>query len=258
MDIGHRFLDETRYGADVPEALSDQQKGLPQPPLELPPTPGVPLIALPDPHDLSLPAIDLLTAINRRHSLRLYRDEPLSLDELSYLLWCTQGVKAITPRPCTLRTVPSGGARHAFETYLMVRAVTGLEPGIYRFLAIEHSLQLVKTGSQVVRDVTELCGDQKMVELSAVTFIWTAVPYRMIWRYNQRAYRGLFLDAGHVCQNLYLAAEAIDCGVCAINAFFDSEFNNYLGLDGEQQFVIYCASLGKKPAAAHARGGAGS
>lgn len=141
----------------------------------------------------------------------------------------------------------------------MVRAVAGLEPGIYRFLAIEHALQLVKPGSQVVRDADELCGNQKMVELSAVTFIWTAVPYRMIWRYNQRsAYRGLFLDAGHVCQNLYLAAEAIDCGVCAINAFSDNEFNDYLEFDGAQQFVIYCASLGKKPAAAHARSGAAS
>ena len=245
MDIGHRFLDETRYRADVPEALSDQQKGLPQPPLELPPTPGVPLIALPDPHELSLPAIDLLTAINRRHSLRLYRDEPLSLDELSYLLWCTQGVKAVTPRPCTLRTVPSGGARHAFETYLMVRAVTGLEPGIYRFLAIEHSLQLVKTGSQVVRDVTELCGDQKMVELSAVTFIWTAVPYRMIWRYNQRAYRGLFLDAGHVCQNLYLACEAIGAGTCAIAAYDQDAIDRLLRVDGEDEFVVYLAPVGK-------------
>ena len=246
MDTGHRFLDETRYGADVPEALSDQQKGLPQPPLELPPTPGVPLIALPDPHELSLPAIDLLTAINRRHSLRLYRDEPLSLDELSYLLWCTQGVKAVTPRPCTLRTVPSGGARHAFETYLMVRAVTGLEPGIYRFLAIEHALQLVKPGSQVVRDVTELCGNQKMVELSAVTFIWTAVPYRMIWRYNQRAYRGLFLDAGHVCQNLYLAGESIGTGVCAVAAYEQDLMDELLGVDGEEEFTLYLAAVGKR------------
>jgi SagB-type dehydrogenase family enzyme len=129
----------------------------------------------------------------------------------------------------------------------MVRAVTGLEPGIYRFLAIEHALQLVKFGKQTLQDVTDLCGGQKMVKLSAVTFIWTAVPYRMVWRYNQRAYRGLFLDAGHVCQNLYLAAEAIDCGVCAINAFFDDEFNTYLAFDPERQFVIYCASLGKKP-----------
>jgi len=247
MDTGQQFLYDTRYAADMPEQHSDQEKGLPQPPLELPPDPGVPMIPLPDPKTLAIAGIDLRTAIDCRHSIRLYRDEALSLEELSYLLWCTQGVKGVTKRPCTLRTVPSGGARHAFETYLMVRAVTGLEPGIYRFLAIEQALQLVKPGTQTLQDVTDLCGDQKMVELSAVTFIWTAVPYRMVWRYNQRAYRGLFLDAGHVCQNLYLAAEAIDCGVCAINAFFDDEFNTYLGFDPAKQFVIYCASLGKKP-----------
>lgn len=251
MDSGQQFLYDTRYAADMPEQPSDQEKGLPQPPLELPPDPGIPMSPLPDPKTIAIADIDLRTAIDRRHSVRLYRDEPLSMEDLSYLLWCTQGVKAVTKRPCTLRTVPSGGARHAFETYLMVRAVTGLEPGIYRFLAIEHALQLVKPGTQTLQDVTDLCGDQKMVELSAVTFIWTAVPYRMIWRYNQRAYRGLFLDAGHVCQNLYLAAEAIDCGVCAINAFFDDEFNTYLGFDPTRQFVIYCASLGKKPVGQH-------
>lgn len=251
MDSGQQFLHETRYGADMPDQPSDQQKGLPQPPLELPADPALPLIPLPDPKTLAMPAMDLRTAIDRRQSIRAYQGDPLSLEELSYLLWCTQGVKAVTKRPSTLRTVPSGGARHAFETYLMVRAVTGLEPGIYRFLAIPHALQLVKPGPQTVRDVTELCGDQKMVELSAVTFIWTAVPYRMIWRYNQRAYRGLFLDAGHVCQNLYLAAEPINCGVCAINAFFDDEFNAYLGFDPAQQFVIYCASLGRKLTSAH-------
>lgn len=251
MGIGQEFLRATRYAEDMDLGPSDQEKGLPQPPLELPPDPDLPLIGLPDPHLLQMPSLDLRTAIDRRHSIRLYRDEPLSPEELSYLLWCTQGVKAVTPRPCTLRTVPSGGARHAFETYLMVRSVTGLEPGIYRFLAIEHKLQLVKPGEQTLDEVTHLCADQTMVHMSAVTFIWTAVPYRMIWRYAERAYRGLFLDAGHVCQNLYLAAEAIDCGVCAINAFLDDEFNAYLGFDPEKQFVIYCASLGRKPTAVH-------
>lgn len=247
MEIGQQFLHDTRYVSDNMSQPSDQEKGLPQPPLELPFDDSMPIINLPNPKTLAIPSIDLRTAIDRRHSIRLYRDEPLSMEELSYLLWSTQGVKAVTKRPCTLRTVPSGGARHAFETYLMVRAVAGLEPGIYRFLAIEHKLQLVKPGKRTLQDVTDLCGGQKMVKLSAVTFVWTAVPYRMVWRYNQRAYRGLFLDAGHVCQNLYLAAEAIDCGVCAINAFFDDEFNTYLGFDPAQQFVIYCASLGKKP-----------
>src|SRR5450756_1274458 len=184
MDSGQQFLHDTRYASDMSDEPSDQKKGLPQPPLELPFDDSMPFIDLPDPKTLVIPSIDLRTAIDRRHSIRLYRDEALTLEELSFLLWCTQGVKAVTPRPCTLRTVPSGGARHAFETYLMVRAVTGLQPGIYRFLAIEHKLQFVKPGIQTLQDVTRLCGDQKMVELSAVTFIWTAVPYRICLLYT--------------------------------------------------------------------------
>jgi SagB-type dehydrogenase family enzyme len=254
MDSGQQFLHDTRYASDKEEEPSDQQKGLPQPPLELPFDVAVPIIDLPDPHALNIPDITLQEAINRRHSIRLYRDEPLSMQELSYLLWSTQGVKAVTARPCTLRTVPSGGARHSFETYLMVRSVAGLEPGIYRFLAIEHKLLPVMHGQDIPAQMARMCKGQKMVELSAVTFIWAAVPYRSVWRYRQRAYRGLFLDAGHVCQNLYLAAEAVDCGVCAINAFEDDDLNAYLGFEAEQQFVIYCASLGKKPESERAAG----
>ena len=81
---------------------------------------------------------------------------------------------------------------------------------------------------------------------SGVVFLWTAVPYRMTWRYGERGYRDLHLDAGHVCQNLYLAAEAVGCGVCAIAAFDDDVMNDLLGIDGNDQFLIYLATAGKK------------
>jgi SagB-type dehydrogenase family enzyme len=68
----------------------------------------------------------------------------------------------------------------------------------------------------------------------------------MKWRYGERGYRYMHLDAGHVCQNLYLSAESIDCGVCAIAAFQDEEINSVLGIDGEEEFVIYVATVGKK------------
>src|SRR5450756_2705334 len=115
MDSGQQFLHDTRYASGMSDESSDQQKGLPQPPLELPFDDSMPIIDLPDPKTLVIPSIDLRTAIDRRHSIRLYRDEALTLEELSFLLWCTQGVKAVTKRPCTLRTVPSGGARHALS-----------------------------------------------------------------------------------------------------------------------------------------------
>ena len=78
-----------------------------------------------------------------------------------------------------------------------------------------------------------------------VVFLWVAVPYRMTWRYSERGYRELHKDAGHVCQNLYLAAQAVGCGVCAIAAYDDDVMHDILGIDGVDQFLIYLATVGK-------------
>ncbi len=242
-DIVHDFMEAT-YPKNLPE--SPQEQGQPQPPLELPVPAGAVLIPLPAPRELDIPALDLRAAIERRQSCRTYQERSLTLEELSYLLWLTQGVKRVTNRPVTLRTVPSAGARHAFETYLLVNSVAGLEPGLYRFAACEHALVKLETGGNIREQITEASGGQQQIYHSAVTFLWVAVAERMVWRYVERGYRYLHLDAGHVCQNLYLAAEAIDCGVCAIAAYDDEMLNSALGLDGRDLFVIYLASLGKK------------
>jgi SagB-type dehydrogenase family enzyme len=225
---------------------SPQQQGMSQPPLEKPIPPGAQLIPLPGQHDLILPQIDLRAAIEQRRTVRRYSEQALSLAELSYLLWLTQGVKETSKRPVTLRTVPSAGARHAFETYLLVNNVDELDPGLYRFAASQHALLPLDDEPSIRQKVTRASYDQRQVFDSAVTFIWVAVAERMTWRYVERGYRYLHLDAGHVCQNLYLAAEAIDCGACAIAAYDDGEMNAALKLDGENEFVIYLASLGKK------------
>jgi SagB-type dehydrogenase family enzyme len=241
--IGKEFFKQTRY---PPRAPSQETQGLPQPPLELPAEPDQPLIDLPLPADLQIPPINLQQAIEQRRSVRTYSAKPLTLEELSFLLWCTQGVKRVTSRPVTLRTVPSAGSRHAFETYLLVHGVDGLQPGLYRFLAIEHKLALVSPDPLLSSQLTAACLQQRQIKESAVTFIWVAVVERMYWRYGERGYRYLLLDAGHICQNLYLAAEAIQCGVCAIDAFEDEPVNALLGLDGETHMTLYLASLGKK------------
>lgn len=241
--IGHEFMLRTQYRY---LERSDQQKGKPRPPFEEPFDESQPLIPLPDPASLDVPDVNLRELIERRRSVREYSRQPFTLAELSYLLWCTQGVREITARGSTLRTVPSAGARHAFETYLLINRVQGLEPGLYRFIASRHSLLTITTHPQIAVRVTRACLDQDHVARSAVTFIWVAVPYRMTWRYGERGYRYLHLDAGHVCQNLYLAAESIGGGVCAIGAFEDEAINRLLGLDGEEQFVIYVATAGKK------------
>lgn len=243
MEIGKEFMEKTKYKYLSP---SDQAKGLPHPPVELEALNFTSVFDLPDPAENKVD-ISLTQAIALRESVRKYADKPLALEELSYLLWCTQGVKSIEQHLVTLRTVPSAGARHALETYLLVNKVDGLEPGLYRFLAVDHQLAKIEATDTISDDITKACLRQKFIMNSAVTFIWTAAAYRMTYRYGQRGYRYLHLDAGHVCQNLYLAAEGIGCGVCAIGAFDDDKLNEALQLDGQEQFAVYVATLGKKP-----------
>jgi SagB-type dehydrogenase family enzyme len=240
---GREFMEKTKYRYI---GKSDQQKGLPQPPLELPADPSLPAIALPWPDSFEIPAHDIREVIEHRTSIRTYAREPLSLDELSFLLWCTQGVKTIHGNLATFRTVPSAGARHAFETYILVNDVDGLSPGLYRYLALTHRLQQVDLDPTLGIRITAACFNQQFVLRCSTVFLWTAVPYRMTWRYGERGYRDLHLDCGHVCQNLYLAAEAIGCGVCAIAAFDDDEMNAILGINGSDQFLIYLATAGKR------------
>ena len=240
--IGREFMRKTCY-PHVPE--SGQQRGEPQPALELAYPADARLIDLPDPAECTILPQDLRQVIEQRVSVRSYSAESLSLVELSFLLWATQGVKAVTKRPVTLRTVPSAGARHPFETYLLVNNVEGLEPGLYRYAAIEHALLRLEAPEDINERITKACLEQTQVRTSAATFIWVAVVERMAWRYPERGYRYLHLDAGHVCQNLYLAAGVVACGVCGIAAYDDEQINTELGLDGDNLFVIYIGSLGK-------------
>jgi SagB-type dehydrogenase family enzyme len=241
--IGREFIKKTKYEYLDPSA---QSRGRPQPPLELEIYKGGELIELPAPESLTIRAVDLRQAIERRSSVRRYSRTPLTLEELSFLLWCTQGIKEVIPGSATFRTVPSAGARHALETYLLINNVDTLSAGLYWYSALRHGLILIDDGDQLADQLVTACLGQRFVAQSGATFIWTASSYRMTWRYSERGYRYFFLDAGHVCQNLYLAAEAIDCGVCAIAAFSDDAVNEFLRIDGEEQFSLYLATVGKK------------
>ena len=241
---GQEFMVRTRYSHI---STSPQNEGvIPQPPLELPLPEGKPLIELPGAADILVPSMDLRSAIEARRTVRKYADEVLTLEELAYLLWVSQGVKRVSSRPSTARTVPSAGARHAFETYVLVNRVAGLTPGLYRYAAIEHGLVDLEAEEEITEKVSHACLDQGQIKYSAATFMWVAVAERMYWRYTERGYRYLHLDAGHVCQNLALGAEQIECGICPIAAFDDVLLNKTLKLDGENMFVVYLASLGKK------------
>lgn len=239
--IGQEFIEKTKYQhLDV----SDQEKELPQPPLAWS-AEREELVDLPSPDTIEVPPLDITAAFSQRKTWRKYTENPISLSELAYLLWQTQGVRKVTNRPTTMRTVPSAGARHPFETFLLINRVQDLRPGLYRYLALEHKLAVVNLDADISQRIEENCGGQPYVGKSAVTFIWVADIYRSVWRYQERAYRYAFLDAGHVCQNLYLAVAPIGCGCCAIGAFDDDQINHTLGLNGTDQFVIYAATVGK-------------
>ena len=223
---------------------SDQRKGLPRPPLQKPYSPDSRLIDLPDPAEFQPPLDSLAGALRNRISRREYSNDPLKLDELSFLLWATQGVRALPyEERVILRTVPSAGARHPFETYLAVLNVDGLKPGVYRYLAIEHKLLVISEDGSFAERLSAACAD--FAVHAVVTFIWTTVAYRTEWRYPQVAAKLIAQDSGHVCQNLYIACEGIGAGTCAVGAYEQDVVDELLELDAEREMVVYSAPVGK-------------
>ena len=225
---------------------TDQNRGIAPPPIEKPFSQDAVRIDLLK-EDVSgvIPDILLAEAIKNRKSHRTYLDQSLQLNELSFLLWATQGIRHQIDQGHAYRTVPSAGCRHALETYLCVLKVEGLEQGIYRYLPQEHQLLYEFTEERMAEKLVRAVFRQPYPGKAAVTFIWTAVPYRMEWRYGPAAYKVIALDAGHVGQNLYLACEAVGCGTCAIGAYDQEAIDRMLRVDGVDEFVIYLAPVGK-------------
>jgi SagB-type dehydrogenase family enzyme len=223
---------------------TDQKKGLPNPPLQVPAPDGAVLIDLPPIEEIPLGEIPLREAIRRRQSRRTYNQQPLSLEELSFLLWATQGVRGLIQGGAVVRrVVPSAGSRHPFETYLLVQRVQGLEMGVYRYLSIQHKLCLLRSVPELPARSSSACAS--FAGEAAVVFAWTALPYRTEWRYGAISPKLIALDAGHLCQNLYLAVEAIGAGTCAVAAYSQDEMDALLGVDQVDEFTIYCAPVGK-------------
>ncbi len=182
--------------------------------------------------------------MENRESRRKYSKEPITLEELSFLLWATQGVRFISGAN-TFRIVPSAGCRHALETYLAIFNVEDVNPGIYRYLPLSHEL-LFELEEDNLRDkVIRSTMGQIFAGNGALTFIWSAIPYRMEWRYGLASSKEIALDAGHVGQNLYLACEAIGAGTCAIAAYDQEYLDKLLQLEGAEEFAIYIAPVGK-------------
>ena len=225
---------------------SDQELKLPQPPLvKATVTPPESWIRLSrDFSDLEL-RNDLVGLIRDRRSARIYTQEKMTLLQLSFLLWATQGVKGLRGKAyATLRTVPCGGARHEFETYMVVRNIEGLEPGAYHYLPMEHALEYLHPVENPEEAISKTLEGQVWAAKANVVFYWSMVPYRAEWRYGIYAHRTALIDAGHVGQNLYLGCTGLGLGCCAIAAFQSELCSELFGLDGEEEYIVYTAPVG--------------
>lgn len=243
FDEGRNML-KSRFG-ELRDNLSDQRLGVPQPPLERPCPPGAPLVELPDPA-LAFPGqVNLFQLLKARRSRREFSGEPLSLQQVSALLWATQGVDSIIRDGfATLRTVPSGGSRHPFETYIAAIDVNDLQAGVYRYLATVHKLLPVSNPPELRDAVTLACAGQESAAAAAAVFFWTAVPYRSEWRYGVAAHKTIAQDSGHVCQNMYIACEALGLATVAVGAYSQKDSDSLLGVDGDEEFVVYVTPVG--------------
>ncbi len=184
----------------------------------------------------------LWETIAARRSVREFRPDPISREQLAQLLWGTQGITA-REHGAAFRAAPSAGACYPIDTYVAVNRVAGLEPGLYRYDVEGAALKRVRQGD-LSAAIAAACLDQEMAAQAAVVFVWVAVPARSAQRYRERAYRYVYLDAGHIGENLHLAATAMGLGCCAIGAFFDDEVNAIVGVDGQTETAVYLSVVG--------------
>ena len=185
----------------------------------------------------------LWETIGRRRSLRDFSHYPITFEELSVLIWATQG---ITTRASgfDFRTVPSAGALYPIETYIVVNRVEGITPGIYHYSVKEAQLVLTREGS-FGRELSQAALGQEMLAEAACAFVWTAMVERSKWKYRERAYRYIYMDVGHIGQNLYLAATGQNLGCCTVGAFFDDEIDHLIEIDGTGEISVYLGAVGR-------------
>jgi len=203
--------------------------------------PDRPRIALPAPETRA--GAPLWDVLSKRRSARDFRADPLRIQEVSQLLWAAQGITA-EQFGYSFRTAPSAGALYPVETYIVVNHVDGVERGVYHYAVLDHALEQVKAGDYRVA-IARAALDQKVAYDAAMVFVWTALFQRCKWKYRQRAYRYIYLDAGHIAQNVALAAVGLGLASCQIAALYDEEVNDLVDANGLEESAIYLTVVGK-------------
>ena len=235
--IGDKFQQETKYYrkgfVDGPDwsLQPDRYKNYP----------NNPKIELNKPNNISTETLNY--ALQNRKSIRDFSDKPLSKEQLSYLIWASTGIQR-KERWFEYRTAPSAGALYPIETYIIVNNVKNIAQGVYHYNIESHHLEEIKKGDYR-SEITEAALDQSMCYHASVVFIWTAIFNRSKCKYGQRAYRYIYLDAGHIAENLALSATSINLATCQVAALYDDEVNQIIDVDGLTESTIYLSVVGK-------------
>ena len=240
-----RALIRTGYSEpEIEDYQSDQDLKKPQPPLvKAPMTENI--IELPMNFDDVEYNRDFLNVINSRSSHRVFTQEKMSVDQLSFILWCSQGIKDIRGRAyATLRTVPCGGARHQFEVYMTIQNVEGLEDGLYHYLPMGHKIEFLKKIDDIRGFINASLQGQAWAGKANVVFYFAMDFYRVEWRYGIYAHRVSLIDAGHITENIYLAVTALDLGGCAIGAVDGKLCDDTFGLNYIDESIFYAMPIG--------------
>ena len=235
--IGDLFQEETKYERDrMPGGYLEWSKK----PETYKQYPDRPRIALPRPATEG--GAPLWEILSKRRSERDFHPRSVAADQVSQLLWAAQGVTA-EQFGYKFRTVPSAGALYPVENYLIINDVEGVPQGVYHYNVSEHCLEQLKEGDYRVT-IARAALDQKIAYEANLVFAWTAVLERGKWKYRQRAFRYIYLDAGHIAQTVAMAAVALGLGSCQIAALYDEEVNDLLGVDGIEETAIYLTVVG--------------
>ena len=242
-NIGKEFIKGTVY----PDySTVDLLLRIPEPPHELPVKEGQTIIKLPNPKKFKVKDVPVRKVIENWEPAAFFARSSISLEELSYLLWCTQGFRKIVAENFQLRNVPSSGSRYPLETYFVASDVEGLETGLFRYLPKSNSIVAERIDSDLTLEMSTASMNFKVMTRAAVTFLWVAIPYRSTWALGNRGYRSALIEAGHTCQNLIFAAAGLGLDVFPIELFHDAMMTKLANLDPETQWPVYLAAVGKE------------
>ncbi len=189
--------------------------------------------------------------ISERRSVRSYADEPVTLKEVSQLLWSAYGITYTREGlPDFMRggfkTAPSAGARYPLEIYLVAGDVKGLLSGIYWYVPEGHVIHRLIDGDPRT-DLMAACLSQKFAGDAPISIVWSAVYERCTEKYGERGQeRYVCMDLGHSAQNVYLQCGSLGLGTCAIGAFSDDALKKLIGMT-EEEVPLYVMPVGRLP-----------